>query len=161
MLTQAGAAPRHRHGLAHLGPTGVQEQGAGTRGWLGNLRDPAVSTDRSGSGTGTPTPRAPDCAFRSVGANRTQGWYRQPKATKDGERGGRESERPIVATKRGTSTEGPRGAKGMPFQTAVGGKHGGCIGTRGRVHETTTDSGSRSAKPGDGIHVPGLAVVQR
>src|SRR5271169_6795239 len=44
----------------------------------------------------------------------------------------------------------------MPFQTTVGGKHGGCIGTRGRVHETTTDSGTRSAKPGDGIYVPGL-----
>ena len=69
---------------------------------------------------------------------------------------GRESERPIVPTKRGNSTEGPRGGKGTPFQTTVGGKHGGCIGTRGRVHETTTDSGTRSAKPGDGIHVPGL-----
>ena len=23
----------------------------------------------------------------------------------------------------------------MPFQTTVGGKHGGCIGTRGRVHK--------------------------
>ena len=40
-----------------FGPTGVQEQGAGTRGWLGNLRDPSVSTDKSGSGTGIPTPR--------------------------------------------------------------------------------------------------------
>jgi hypothetical protein len=44
----------------------------------------------------------------------------------------------------------------MPFQATVGGKHGGCIGTRGRVHETTTDSGTRWAKPGDGIHIPGL-----
>src|ERR1017187_6361468 len=50
----------------------------------------------------------------------------------------------------------PHGGKGMPFQTTVGGKHGGCIGTRGRVHETTTDSRTRSTKPGDGIHVPGL-----
>ena len=40
-----------------FGPTGVQEQGVGTRGLLGNLRDPSVSTDISGSGTGIPTPR--------------------------------------------------------------------------------------------------------
>ena len=59
LLTQAGAAPRRRNGLAPFGPTGVPEQGAGTRGSLGNLRDPAVSTDISGSGTGTPTPRSP------------------------------------------------------------------------------------------------------
>jgi hypothetical protein len=43
--------------LGVSGPTGVQEQGAGTRGPLGNLRDPSVSTDISGSGTGIPTPR--------------------------------------------------------------------------------------------------------
>ena len=30
-----------------FGPTGVQEQGAGTRGALGNLRDPSVSTDNA------------------------------------------------------------------------------------------------------------------
>ena len=40
-----------------FGPTGVQEQGAGTRGALGNLRAPSVSTDMSGSGTGITTPR--------------------------------------------------------------------------------------------------------
>jgi hypothetical protein len=32
LLTQAGAAPRRRNGLAYFGPTGVQEQGAGTSG---------------------------------------------------------------------------------------------------------------------------------
>jgi hypothetical protein len=40
-----------------FGPAGVQEHGAGTRGLLGNLRAPFVSTDISGSGTGIPTPR--------------------------------------------------------------------------------------------------------
>src|SRR5271157_4786539 len=74
--------------------------------------------------------------------------HRQAKATKCGEMGGRESERPIVTLRRGNSTEGPRGVKGMPFQLTVGGKHGGCIGTCGRVHETTTDSGSRRLKRG-------------
>ena len=34
--------------LGALGPTGVQEQGAGTRGSLGNLRDPATSVVAAG-----------------------------------------------------------------------------------------------------------------
>ncbi len=75
-------------------------------------------------------------------------WYRQAKETKCGEMSGRESERSIVTLRRGNLTEGPRGVKGTPFQLTVGGKHGGCIGTRGRVHETTTDSGSRRLKRG-------------
>ena len=44
--------------------------------------------------------------------------------------------------RRGNSTGGPRVENGMPFQTIVGRKHDGCIGTRGCVHETTTDIGS-------------------
>src|SRR5262249_42871746 len=101
LLTQAGAAPRRRDGLAPFGPTGVPEQGAGTRGWLGNLRDPAVPTDISGSGTGTSTPRSPRSRARPLGANTAPGWYRRPKATKGGETNGRESERLIVASKLG------------------------------------------------------------
>jgi hypothetical protein len=34
----------------------------------------------------------------------------------------------------------PWGGKGAPRRGTVGGKHGGCLGTRSRVHETTTDS---------------------
>ena len=90
-----------------FGPTGVQEQGEGTRGWLGNLRDPSVSTDMSGSGTGIPTPRSPRPCVGSLGANRTQGWYRQTKATKCGEKDGRESERLVVPWKRGNGPPGP------------------------------------------------------
>ena len=56
LLTQAGAASRRRNGLACIGPTGVQEQGVGTRGSLGNLRDPAVSVVTAGWGPGLPTP---------------------------------------------------------------------------------------------------------
>ena len=48
-------------------PTGVQEQGAGTRGLLGNLRDPSVSTDMPGSGTGITTPR-PSALRRAAGS---------------------------------------------------------------------------------------------
>src|SRR5271167_3204231 len=51
-----------------FGPTGVQEQGAGTRGLLGNLRDPSVSTDMSGSGTGIPTPRSPRSRVPAAGS---------------------------------------------------------------------------------------------
>jgi hypothetical protein len=50
-----------------FGPTGVQEQGVGTRGLLGNLRAPSVSTDKSGSGTGIPTPR-PTALRRDAGS---------------------------------------------------------------------------------------------
>jgi hypothetical protein len=45
-------------------------------------------------------PGAHGRASRPLGANRTQGWYRQA-ITKPGERDGRESERPILAWKRG------------------------------------------------------------
>ena len=51
-----------------FGPTGVQEQGAGTRGALGNLRGPSVSTDMSGSGTGIPTPRSPRPCVPAAGS---------------------------------------------------------------------------------------------
>ena len=141
-----------------LGPAGVEEQGQGTRGVPGNLGDPSVSTDNSGSGARTTKAPMPSIARRRpLGANGpTQGWYRQAKATKCGERDGRESERPIVPTKRGNHSEGPGGGKGAPCHETVGGKHGGCIGTRGRVHETTTDRGTRATKSGDGIHISGL-----
>src|SRR3982751_3456310 len=69
--------------------------------------------------------------------------YRQAKATKRGETDGRGSERPIVPTRRGNPTEGPRGGKGAPFQGTVGGEHVGCPETRVRVNATTTDSGTR------------------
>ncbi len=42
-----------------FGPAGVGEQGQGTSGVSGNLGDPSVSTDKSGSGTGSSTPRCP------------------------------------------------------------------------------------------------------
>src|SRR5208337_569435 len=55
------------------------------------------------------------------------------------EKDGGESERPVVSRKRGNHTEGPRGEKGTPCHDTVGGKHGGCIETHNRGHETTTD----------------------
>jgi hypothetical protein len=73
---------------------------------------------------------------------RAERWYRLVKISKRAEKDGGESERPLVSPKRGNHPEGPRGEKGMPCHDTVGGKHGGCIETRGRVHETTTDRGS-------------------
>ena len=67
-----------------------------------------------------------------------QGWYRQAKATKCGERDGRESECLTVPLRPGNHSEGPGGGKEAPRHETVGGKYGGCIETRGRVHETTT-----------------------
>ena len=149
LLTQAGAVPRRRNGLAYFGPTGVQEQGAGTRGSLGNLRDPAVSVVTAGLESWLTNSRLIHSSVPSWwGRTGDERWYRQAKETKCGEMSGRESERSIVTLRRGNLTEGPRGVKGTPFQLTVGGKHGGCIGTRERVHETTTDSGSRRLKRG-------------
>jgi hypothetical protein len=48
LCNQAGAAPTRRNGLACFGPTGVQEQGAETRGSLGNLRDLVISIVTAG-----------------------------------------------------------------------------------------------------------------
>src|SRR5208337_4556030 len=45
---------------------------------------------------------------------RTQRWYRQAKATKRGEKSGRESERLVVPRNRGNQPEGPRGGKETP-----------------------------------------------
>ena len=108
---------------------------------------------------GSPEHQSPDALDRAsaVAGSKgpTRGWYRQAKATKRGEKDGRESERPVVSTRRGNHSEGPRGEKGTPCHDTVGGKHGGCIGTRGRVHETTTDRSTRSTEPGDGIYVSG------
>src|SRR5947209_18206468 len=59
--------------------------------------------------------------------------YRQAKATKRGETGGRGSERLIVPRRRGNWPKGPRGGKGAPFPRTVGGEHGGCAETRGRI----------------------------
>ena len=56
LFNQAGAALTRRNGLACFGPAGVQEQGEGTRGLLGNLGDPAVSVVTAGWSPGLPTP---------------------------------------------------------------------------------------------------------
>src|SRR4051794_18533396 len=139
------------------GPAGVGEQGQGTRGVPGNLGDPSVSTDISGWEPDHQLPGAPDRASAVAGSKQaTQGWYRPAKATKRGETDGRESERLIVPERPGNHSEGPGGGKGAPCHEPVGGKHGGCVETRGRVHETTTDRPTRSTKPGDGIHLSGL-----
>ena len=86
------------------------------KGTCGNLGDPALfhrarrleippTNSRlihgSASGAGGDEPR-------------TQRWYRQAKATKRGEMGGRESQHLIVPWKRGTQPEEPRQGKGGP-----------------------------------------------
>src|SRR5437773_6064234 len=83
-------------------------------------------------------PGAHGRASRPLGANRAQGWYRPAKATKRGERDGRESERLRVLLSPGNHSEGPGVGKEAPCHDTVGGKQGGCIETRGRVHATTT-----------------------
>ena len=76
--------------------------------------------------------RPPRPASRPTGANTgRKRWYRQAKATKRGGKGGRESERLIVPSKRGNRPEGTPGREGGAVSGTVGGKHGGCIETRG------------------------------
>ena len=112
LLTQAGAVPRRRNGLAYFGPTGVQEQGAGTRGSLGNLRDPAVSVVTAGLESRLTNSRLIHSSVPSWwGRTGDERWYRQAKETKCGEMSGRESERSIVTLRRGNLTEGPRGGR--------------------------------------------------
>ena len=102
------AVPRRRNGLAYFGPTGVQEQGAGTRGLLGNLRDPVVSVVDCRLESRHPKLQVdPQLSSRAGGdEKRTKRRYRQAKETKCGEMGGRESEHPVVPLKWGNRTEG-------------------------------------------------------
>jgi len=88
------------------------------KGSSGNLGDPAVSTtnsrreDRMNNSRMIHGP-----ASRADGDEPgTPGWYRPAKETKRGETGGRESQRPIVPSKRGNRPEGPRERKGAPSQ---------------------------------------------
>src|SRR5271157_3284627 len=70
------------------------------------------------------------------------------------EKDGGESERPIVSLKRGNHPEGPRGEKGTSCHDTVGGKHGGCIETHNRVHETTTVAASGTRRSADSLREP-------
>jgi hypothetical protein len=49
---------------------------------------------------------------------------------------------------------GAGGGKESPGRGIVGGKHGRCIGTGSRVHETTANSGAGEASTADGIYLP-------
>ena len=155
-MSAAGTASARRNGLACPVPPGSKNRAKAHEGSPGTWEPrppPSTSPAREPEHQ---SPRAHGRASRPLGANRAQGWYRQAKATKCGERGGRESERLIVPLRPGNHSEGPGGGKEVPCHETVGGKHGGCIETRGRVHETTTDRGTRSTKSGDGIYLSGL-----
>ena len=92
-----------------FGPTGVQEQGVGTRGWLGNLRDPSVSTDISGSGTGIPTPRP--TALRRVAGSKQDARVVSPNEGNEVRREGRTGvgASRSTALNPGNHSEGPGG----------------------------------------------------
>jgi hypothetical protein len=146
-LSDAGAAPTCRNGQACPVPPGSENRAKaheGSRGTWDPRSSPPTCPAREPE---YQLPGAHGRASRPLGANRAQGWYRQAKATKRGERNGRESERLIVLMSPGNHSEGPGVGKEAPCHVTVGGKHGGCIETRGRVHETKTDSETRLAKP--------------
>ena len=68
----------------------------------------------------------------------TPGWYRPAKETKRGETGGRESQGPIVPSKRGNRPEGPRERKGCRLRNR---RRETCQVHRDLIHGhvTTTD----------------------
>ncbi len=102
-------------------------------GFPRNLGDPIVSAVIPGSGTGSPTPR---CPRSRVEDRREQ--TRDATAVSSCEGNEAYCPRRAVGSRsvpyyRGSGAnhpEGPRGEKGTPCHDTVGGKHGGCIGTR-------------------------------
>jgi hypothetical protein len=133
---------------------GSENRGVGTRGSLGNLRDPAVSTDTlSGSGPGIPTPRSPRSHVPTAGSKQ-DGPVASPSEGSEARRNGG-SERLIVPRRRGNWTDGPCGGKEAPLQGTVGRNHGGCSEARVHVIAITKDSRTCKGKAGAGIHVHG------
>src|SRR6516162_10996709 len=120
----------------------------------------------SGRGPGSPTPGPPVTRAGPAGAkHRRRSRYREAnakEATRDGDQG--------IGAPHTTDEAGephPQGSgrgKGAPGCGIVGGKHGRCLETGNRVHETTTDSGTGEAVAVDGIHFsqspsgPGMAA---
>ena len=74
---------------------------------------------------------------------RSQRWYRQAKETKRGEKGGRESQCPIVPMKRGNQPEGPREGKGVPSHDP---SEGNTPGTSRPEPCPRNDDGSRRSR---------------
>jgi hypothetical protein len=131
------------------GPAGVGEQGQSTRGVPRNLGAPSVSIARAGGDRHNqlqvkPQPHVLGCGDKQG----TKRWYRPAKATKRGETDGRESQRLIVARKRGN------GPSRTPWSEG-----GAALQTRGRNHAEGIEPPSVS--PPGGWIVRGTANLQR
>src|SRR4051812_43977348 len=97
------------------GHTGVGGTWRMIRGFSGNLGDLALSIAMPAGDPAYQLQVDPRPTSEADGdERRTRRWYRQAKETKRGEKDGKESEHPIVASRRGTGPPGPRGAKGVP-----------------------------------------------
>src|SRR5271157_3793785 len=143
--TGGGRVRQLTHGPLSLpDPAGVEEHGQWPPGFPGNLRDPDVSIVNPDGETGTDNSLAPGGTPTTEGSKpRAKMMVSAREEIERVEKDGGESERPVVSLKRGNHPEGPRGEKGTPCHDTVGGKHGGCIETQNRGHETTTDRGTR------------------
>ena len=119
-----------------FGPTGVQERGVGTRGLLGNLRDPSVSTDISGSGTGIPTPR-PTALRRDAGSEQDA----RVVSPSEGNEVRREGRTGVGASRStdepGELTQGTLVREGGNVSCSLGRKHGRSIEAGLCVNVTT------------------------
>src|SRR3954471_8786982 len=107
--------PARRHGLTCSVPPGSENRAKAHEGSLGTWETRPSPPTIPAREPEHQLPGAHDRASVVAGSKRsTQGWYRQAKATKCGERDGRESERPIVPSRPGNHSEGPGGGKGVP-----------------------------------------------
>jgi hypothetical protein len=102
------AASQRCKGLACAIPPGSESR-TRSQGFPRNLGGPVASTVNPGRSYRVTNSRPVTGAPGSHGnETRVQPWYRQPKATKCGGTGGRESERLILPVTRGNRPAGPR-----------------------------------------------------
>src|SRR3954451_9950956 len=125
LLKGRKAASRRRNGLAPAIPPGSESR-TRSRGFPRNLGGPVASTANPGRRYRVTNSRPVAGAPGGHGnETRVQPWYRQAKATKRGGKGGREAERLILPSTRGTRPEGPRRGKGAPGHETAGGNDAG------------------------------------
>jgi hypothetical protein len=136
-------------------PPGSESRAKAQSRFPRNVGDPAVSTEAipdGATGRPTPGPRPQHAAAAGAKCACSRGTVKRRQRSTAGEAAGSRSAL-IVPQKRGNSIRGDPGeGSGASSYNTVGGKHGGDIGLRHRVHETTTDSNVGEAVAADGVH---------
>jgi hypothetical protein len=147
-LGQSRGPSRAAHTWTHRGCTvtpGSESRANGHEGSPGNLGGPDASTESAGRGYRLKNPGMIRGPATGAGGDerRSRRWYRRAKETKRGEKGGGESERLILPTKRGNQPEGPRRGKGVPSHDP---SEGNMPGTSRPASCPRNDDGSRGPR---------------